>query len=276
MPTAKSSFSTTDGTVYLYFEATLAPSDALTNDWLAPDGSSVSPAYPGTLIPGDFCFTGASVSISNLLPSQLGAWQARVFDNGNLLFSVPFTVSAPAVSGVSYYFPQLAFGGGFQTTLTYVNYSPQSVTCQTMFYSDAGGALQVPFPGGLVSQRTDNLAAGADIHIETNAAAGSANQGGWAVGQCSAPVKGQPAVSPVHRHRAAGRSQCECHHHANHGVCDFCADVHGPCLRQSTPATAATVTIHALNSGGSLLATTSFQLAPNAHERGQHRPLCSG
>jgi hypothetical protein len=46
----------------------------------------------------------------------------------------------------TYYFPHLAIGGGFQTTLTYVNYSPQSVSCQTTFYSDSGGALQVPLP----------------------------------------------------------------------------------------------------------------------------------
>jgi hypothetical protein len=42
------------------------------------------------------------------------------------------------------YFPQLAVGGGWQTTLTYVNYSPQTVTCSMTFYSDSGGPLLVP------------------------------------------------------------------------------------------------------------------------------------
>jgi Bacterial Ig-like domain (group 2)/Divergent InlB B-repeat domain len=271
VPTAKSSFSTTDGTVYLYFEATVSSSDALTNDWLAPDGSSVSPASWDS-DSGDFCFTGGSVFIGNLPPSQLGAWRARVFDNGNLLFSIPFTVSAPAVSGASYYFPQLAFGGGFQTTLTYVNYSPQPVTCQTMFYSDAGGALQVPFPGGPVSQRTDNFAAGADIHVETNAAAGSQNQGGWAVAQCSAPVK----ASLLYRVYSGGVPQGEASVNATTTpTTEFVtfAQTYTGLAYANPSATAATVTINALSSGGNLLGTTSFGLAPNAHGAANIGPL---
>jgi hypothetical protein len=51
---------------------------------------------------------------------------------------------APAPSH-SYYFSQMAFGGGWQTTLTYINYSPQPVTCTTNFYSDSGGPLSIPF-----------------------------------------------------------------------------------------------------------------------------------
>ena len=31
----------------------------------------------------------------------------------------------------TYYFPHLALGGGWQTVLTYVNYSQQAVICQT-------------------------------------------------------------------------------------------------------------------------------------------------
>src|SRR5260370_4608729 len=42
---------------------------------------------------------------------------------------------------LSYYFSQLAFSGGWQTTLTYVNYSPQTVTCTTNFYSASGAPL---------------------------------------------------------------------------------------------------------------------------------------
>jgi hypothetical protein len=47
-------------------------------------------------VSGEYCFDNApSLAISNLPTSQIGAWHARVWDNGSLLFSAPFTVSAP-------------------------------------------------------------------------------------------------------------------------------------------------------------------------------------
>ncbi len=104
-PTPATSFLTTDNTVYLYFEAIVTTSDTLTNNWLAPDGTVVA-ASNWNSSPGNFCFTGASLSISNLPASQLGSWQARVYDNGQLLFSVSFSVSTPAVSG-----PTISAGG---------------------------------------------------------------------------------------------------------------------------------------------------------------------
>ena len=66
------------------------------------------------------------------------------------------TITGPlGSSAVPYYFSHLALGGGFQTTLTYINYSPQAVTCVTNFYSDSGSPLPVPFNQGSVSTRTD-------------------------------------------------------------------------------------------------------------------------
>ena len=95
LPPATSAFATTNGTVYLYFAATVAATDLLSNDWLAPDGSTVSGAsWPQQA--GDFCFTGASLPIGSLSGSKLGNWQARVYDNGKVLFSVTFSVSAAA------------------------------------------------------------------------------------------------------------------------------------------------------------------------------------
>ena len=45
-----------------------------------------------------------------------------------------------------YYFPHLAVGASWQTTITYINYSSQEVSCQTDFLSDDGGPLPVSFP----------------------------------------------------------------------------------------------------------------------------------
>jgi len=98
-------------------------------------------------------------------------------------------ISAQLSLTPTYFFSHLAFGGGYQTTLTYLNYSPQSVSCTTTFLSDSGAALAVPFADGTVSSRTDNLEPGASIHVQTNAAASASVSGGWAEAQCSGPIK---------------------------------------------------------------------------------------
>ena len=69
----------------------------------------------------------------------------RLISTVTILIGVVVTASRAKAASQSYYFSQLAFAGGFQSTLTYVNYSPQAVTCTTNFYSDSGGALGVPF-----------------------------------------------------------------------------------------------------------------------------------
>ena len=43
-----------------------------------------------------------------------------------------------AQGSTTYYFPHLAVGASWQTTITYINYSPEEVTCQTEFLSDQG------------------------------------------------------------------------------------------------------------------------------------------
>ena len=71
--------------------------------------------------------------------------------------------------GPTYYFPHLAVGASWQTTITYINYSPEEVTCQTDFLSDQGTPLLVSFAGlGTVDSRTDVLPPGGSVHQETN------------------------------------------------------------------------------------------------------------
>ena len=93
-PPASNAFSTTVGALYLYFRATLVPGDSLTNDWISPTGT-VLPGFGGGWGSGSACFTGATLTVKDIPIDPVGSWQARVFDNGSLLFSVPFTLSAP-------------------------------------------------------------------------------------------------------------------------------------------------------------------------------------
>ncbi len=95
VPPAETSFTTTETTVYLFFQATTTPSDALMVQWMAP-GGVVAQSGSWKSETGRGCYS-ASFTISNLPASQLGSWSVQVYDNGTLLFSVPFTVSAPSI-----------------------------------------------------------------------------------------------------------------------------------------------------------------------------------
>ena len=90
----------------------------------------------------------------------------------------------------TYYFPQLAVGAGWQTTLTYINYSSEEVSCQTEFLSDHGSPLLVAFAElGTVVSRRDPLPPGGSVHEETNVELSAPAALGWARATCSGPVK---------------------------------------------------------------------------------------
>ena len=92
--------------------------------------------------------------------------------------------------GQIYYFPHLAVGASWQTTITYINFSPQEVTCQTDFLSDHGSPLMVSFAElGTVDSRTDVLPAGGSVHQETNVDLSAPLAPGWARATCSGPVQ---------------------------------------------------------------------------------------
>ena len=102
----------------------------------------------------------------------------------------PGEVDDAAQGSTSYYFPHLAVGAGWQTTLTYINYSSEEVTCQTDFVSDQGSPLMVSFAGlGTVVSRTDVLLPGGTVHEETNVELSAPLAPGWARANCSGPVK---------------------------------------------------------------------------------------
>ena len=89
-----------------------------------------------------------------------------------------------------YYFPHLAVGAGWQTTITYINYSSEEVSCRTDFLSDDGTPLLVSFAGlGTVVSRPDVLLPGGSVHQETNVELSAPAALGWARATCSGPVK---------------------------------------------------------------------------------------
>jgi hypothetical protein len=172
----------------------------------------------------------------------------------------------------TYYFPQLAFGGGWQTTVTYVNYSPQNVSCQTTFYTDSGTALLVPFGGTPASSRADALAPGADLHQQTTADAAAPTESGWAVAVCTNPIK----ASVLYRFYNQGVAQGEAGVNAmTTPATEFVtfAETKTGIAYANPSTTSATVTVKVLSSAGLALGSTVVQLAPNAHGAANLGPL---
>ena len=106
----------------------------------------------------------------------------------------------------TYYFTHLAVGASWQTTITYINYSPQEVTCETDFISDFGSPLMVSFADrGTVISRSDVVPPGGSLHEETNVDLSTPLARGWARATCSGPVKASLLISPAQQGRGAHR-----------------------------------------------------------------------
>ena len=132
-------------------------------------------------------FTG-SIEVTSTEPIvslSINAEAAPVFSS-----LPPGELDAAAQGSTTYYFPHLAVGASWQTTITYINYSPQEVTCQTDFISDYGTPLMVSFAAlGTVVSRPDVLPPGGSVHQETNVDLNASLARGWALANCSGPVK---------------------------------------------------------------------------------------
>jgi hypothetical protein len=202
-------------------------------------------------------YTQAAPVISSLPPGDLDSSTPLASGTGGWTSPAgPFTNT--------YYFPHFALGQGWQSVLTYVNYSPQSVSCQTSFLSDAGAPLLVPFGGAASSTRTDILPPGGEIHVLSAAAPDVA--GGWAQGQCAGPVK---ASMLFRLFNIEGVALTEAGVNATGApttkFVTFAQTNTGIAFANPSTAQSASVTITALNSSGAQLASTNLILPPSGH-----------
>ena len=112
------------------------------------------------------------------------------FDSDTVTVTVDPEAEPPPTEDRIYYFPHLAVGASWQTTITYINYSREEVTCQTDFISDHGSPLMVSFAElGMVDSRTDVLPPGGSVHQETDVALSAPLAPGWARATCTGPVQ---------------------------------------------------------------------------------------
>jgi hypothetical protein len=91
--------------------------------------------------------------------------------------------------GYNYYFAHLVSGGIWRTTFTYVNPTDNFITCDTSFYSEAGGPLPLSFGGIKSSVFLYNLLPGGTIHSQTDANPSGPVEAGWARAVCDGPIR---------------------------------------------------------------------------------------
>ena len=163
------------------------------------DGGSIT----SDTITGLTAGTAYTVRVSAKLASTTGGWPKDGKPSDEVTATPrAMTGTDPAPGDQTYYFPHLAVGEGWQTTITYINYSPQEVTCQTEFLSDHGSPLMVSFAAlGTVPSRTDVLPPGGSVHQETNVDLNASLAPGWARATCSGPVQ---ASLLYRRHNSEG------------------------------------------------------------------------
>ena len=183
----------------------------------------------------------------------------------------PGELDASAQGSTTYYFPHLAVGASWQTTITYINYSPEEVSCQTDFISDHGTPLMVSFAAlGTVVSRTDVLPPGGSVHQETNVDLSAPLAPGWARATCSGPVK---ASLLFRRRNSEGAPTAEAGVNAaavpatrfvtfaEQGEGQF-----GTGVAYANPSdTSATVTFTARDAAGATLPSVNRTLSPGGH-----------
>ena len=200
------------------------------------------------------------------------------FDSDTVTVTVDPEAEPPPPGDRTYYFPHLAVGEGWQTTITYINYSPQEVSCRTDFLSDDGGPLLVSFADrGTVPSRTDVLQPGESVHEETNVALSAPLAPGWARAACTGPVK----ASLLYRRFEGGVPTGEAGVNATtvpatrfvtfaeQGEGQF-----GTGVAYANPSdTEALITFTAKDVDGETLASVDQNLLPNGHDAQNMAPL---
>src|SRR5262249_31144366 len=150
----------------------------------------------------------------------------------------------------TYYFPHFALGGGWQTALTYVNYSQQAATCQTSFYGDSGAALSVPFGGAAASSRNDVVAPGGELHQQSTVDPSGHQVNGWAIGQCTGPVKASLLYRLFSNGTATGEAGVNASSTPTTLFVTYGQTLTGLAFANPSNSTSATVTVTALNASG--------------------------
>ena len=177
-----------------------------------------------------------------------------------------------------YYFPHLAVGEGWQTTITYINYSSEQVSCRTEFLSDQGSPLMVSFAErGTVLRWTDTLPPGGSVHQETNVELSAPLVRGWARATCTGPLKASLLYRRFEEGVPTGEAGVNATTVAASRFVTFAEQGEGQPgtgVAYANPSdTAAVLTFTAKDAAGEVLASVDETLLPNGHDAQNMAPL---
>jgi hypothetical protein len=207
----------------------------------------------GQIVP--FSYTVTLPAGSTIVFSAQGSFQ---------ITGLTVAITGPVVPQVPYYFSHLAVGGGWQTTLTLVNYSPQPVTCVTNFYSDIGSPLSISFSQGSVSTRTDTLQAGQSIHDQTTGNPPAVMQG-WAQAICTGPIQASVLYRLYQAGVAVGEASVNAETAPTTEFATFAQTATGVAYANPSTTQSANVTLTVWDATGNRLGSQTVALGPLAH-----------
>ncbi|MGA3238021.1 MAG: hypothetical protein ABSG03_17155 [Bryobacteraceae bacterium] len=179
---------------------------------------------------------------------------------------------APATGPAIYYFAHIAAANVWRTTFTYVNASSQAITCNTSFYSDSGSPLLLLFSGSAISSTSDTIPAGGIARRQTDAQPGLPVVTGWAVANCTGPVKASALFREYNGSVAQGEASVIATTTPASQFLTYGDQTTG--VAYANPSgSPAKITFTGRNESGSVVGTGSLTLAAGAHSQANLGPL---
>ena len=172
----------------------------------------------------------------------------------------------------AYYFAHIAEANVWRTTFTYVNASTQAVACNTSFYSDSGKPLGLVFNGSASPSTTDTIPAGGIARRQTDAQPGLSVVTGWAVANCTGPVKASALFREYNGNTAVGEASVIAAAAPASQFVTYGDQATG--IAYANPSSSpAQILFTARGENGSVAGTATMTLAPGAHGQANLGPL---
>jgi len=180
--------------------------------------------------------------------------------------------NSAAGSPATYYFAQIAAADVWRTTFTYVNAGTQRVTCKTSFFSDTGSPLPLSFSGSAVSSTTDAIPAGGTARRQTDSQPNSPLVTGWAIANCTGPVKASALFRSYNGNVAAGEASVIAMNATASRFVTYADQTTGVAYANPS-ASPAKITFTAQDASGAMVASASLTLPAGAHGSQNLGPL---
>ncbi len=277
------SFSLTgSGTITPYGQTTISVTGGSQNGAFAVnfvvtfgDGSSWSAVSTPNISKGKITGTATINSGTGVFAGATGSFTYVVTVTATTSNNLNFTSTGSGSVADALYFSHLVVGGGWQTTLTYINYSQQAITCVTNFYSNSGGAFAVPFSGGTVSSRTDTLQPGQSVHDQTVASLTAPVGQGWAQATCDGRVQASLLYRLYQGGKPVGEASVNAETAPTTKFVTFAQTATGVAYANPSTTQSAMITFTVISSAGVTVGTTTVTVGPLAHGSANLGPLLS-